>query len=274
MNHHPLHTNAWFAEHETVQGRNVVVGNLVYSIVLGMSVPDVSGSCIANLEVESLLHRSPDLPRRHHLRRDPGPRCHTIEVQGRPGHRHRGDEGLQPARRGSVLLPAQVDGLEAPPHRPAVVHTATTSGTDAHLRVRRAATARRVAAASGPDCWPGAMPTVATCPGEATRPLADPGLRGDAPTDAGVPGRACLACGFLERLSASRSLRRGEAGRRGPPAVRLGYNRRARHLHQAASCHPSTDHGGAVPRQRMPRCVRWPGWGPARRGVVLARRLG
>jgi acyl dehydratase len=59
MNHHPLHTNAWFAEHETVHGRNVVVGNLVYSLVLGMSVPDVSGSAIANLEVESLIHRHP-----------------------------------------------------------------------------------------------------------------------------------------------------------------------------------------------------------------------
>jgi acyl dehydratase len=31
----------------------------VYSIVLGMSVPDVSGSCIANLEVELLQHKSP-----------------------------------------------------------------------------------------------------------------------------------------------------------------------------------------------------------------------
>ncbi len=59
MNHHPLHTNAWFAEHDSVQGRNVVVGNLVYSLVLGMSVPDVSGSAIANLEVESLIHRHP-----------------------------------------------------------------------------------------------------------------------------------------------------------------------------------------------------------------------
>jgi acyl dehydratase len=59
MNHHPLHTNAWFAEHETVHGRNVVVGNLVYSIALGMSVPDVSGSAIANLEVESLVHKHP-----------------------------------------------------------------------------------------------------------------------------------------------------------------------------------------------------------------------
>src|SRR5262245_5176450 len=59
MNHHPLHTNAWFAEHETVHGRNVVVGNLVYSLVLGMSVPDVSGSAIANLEVETLQHKHP-----------------------------------------------------------------------------------------------------------------------------------------------------------------------------------------------------------------------
>ena len=59
MNHHPLHTNAWFAEHETPQGKNVVVGNLVYSLVLGMSVPDVSGSCIANLEVELLTHQRP-----------------------------------------------------------------------------------------------------------------------------------------------------------------------------------------------------------------------
>ncbi len=59
MNHHPLHTNEWFAEHETVHGKNVVVGNLVYSLVLGLSVPDVSGAAIANLEVESLTHARP-----------------------------------------------------------------------------------------------------------------------------------------------------------------------------------------------------------------------
>ena len=59
MNHHPLHTNAWFAENETVQKQNVVVGNLVYSLVLGMSVPDVSGSAVANLEIESLKHPKP-----------------------------------------------------------------------------------------------------------------------------------------------------------------------------------------------------------------------
>jgi acyl dehydratase len=59
MNHHPLHTNEWFAEQETVHGKNVVVGNLVYSLVLGMSVPDVSGAAIANLEVETLKHAKP-----------------------------------------------------------------------------------------------------------------------------------------------------------------------------------------------------------------------
>ena len=59
MNHHPLHTNQWFAEQETQFGKNVVVGNLVYSLVLGMSVPDVSGAAIANLEVEVLSHKRP-----------------------------------------------------------------------------------------------------------------------------------------------------------------------------------------------------------------------
>ena len=59
MNHHPLHTNEWFAENETVHKKNVVVGNLVYSLVLGMSVPDVSGAAIANLEVETLSHKKP-----------------------------------------------------------------------------------------------------------------------------------------------------------------------------------------------------------------------
>ena len=59
MNHHPLHTDAWYAEKQTQFGKNVVVGNLVYSLVLGMSVPDVSGAAIANLEVETLQHKKP-----------------------------------------------------------------------------------------------------------------------------------------------------------------------------------------------------------------------
>ena len=61
MNHHPLHTDAHYAETETQFGPNVVVGNLVYSRVLGMIVPDVSGTAIANLEVESLQQHTPTL---------------------------------------------------------------------------------------------------------------------------------------------------------------------------------------------------------------------
>jgi acyl dehydratase len=59
MNHHPLHTDAYYAERSTQFGKNVVVGNLVYSLVLGMSVADVSGAAIANLEVETLQHKMP-----------------------------------------------------------------------------------------------------------------------------------------------------------------------------------------------------------------------
>ena len=58
MNHHPLHLDNHYAS-GTQQGRNVVVGNYVYSILLGMSVSDVSGKAIANLEVESLRHVKP-----------------------------------------------------------------------------------------------------------------------------------------------------------------------------------------------------------------------
>ncbi|MBI1757662.1 MAG: MaoC family dehydratase [Actinobacteria bacterium] len=59
MNHHPLHLDANYAGSSTDFGRNVVVGNYIYSLLLGMSVPDVSGKAIANLEVESLRHLAP-----------------------------------------------------------------------------------------------------------------------------------------------------------------------------------------------------------------------
>jgi acyl dehydratase len=58
MNHHPLHINDVYAA-ESQQGRNVVVGPLVYSIALGMSVSDVSGKAIANLATEELKHPAP-----------------------------------------------------------------------------------------------------------------------------------------------------------------------------------------------------------------------
>jgi len=59
MNHHPLHLDAHYARESTDFGRNVVVGNLIYSLLLGMSVPDVSGRAIANLEISSLRHVAP-----------------------------------------------------------------------------------------------------------------------------------------------------------------------------------------------------------------------
>ena len=58
MNHHPLHVNDVYAA-ESQQGRNVVVGPLVYSLALGMSVADVSGKAIANLATEELSHPAP-----------------------------------------------------------------------------------------------------------------------------------------------------------------------------------------------------------------------
>ena len=59
MNHHPLHLDRHYAEETTQFGQNVVVGNYVYSILLGMSVADISGKAIANLEIESLRHVAP-----------------------------------------------------------------------------------------------------------------------------------------------------------------------------------------------------------------------
>jgi acyl dehydratase len=59
MNHHPLHLDAHYAGQATEFGKNVVVGNYIYSLLLGMSVPDVSGKAIANLEVSSLRHVAP-----------------------------------------------------------------------------------------------------------------------------------------------------------------------------------------------------------------------
>jgi len=58
MNHHPLHINDEYAR-QSQQGRNVVVGTLVYSLALGMSVADVSGKAIANLATEDLTHPAP-----------------------------------------------------------------------------------------------------------------------------------------------------------------------------------------------------------------------
>ena len=58
MNHHPLHINDVYAR-QSQQGQNVVVGPLVYSLALGMTVADISGKAIANLATEELSHPAP-----------------------------------------------------------------------------------------------------------------------------------------------------------------------------------------------------------------------
>ena len=58
MNHNPLHIDARYAA-STQHGQRLVVGALVFSIALGMSVPDISGMAIANLEFESVKHTGP-----------------------------------------------------------------------------------------------------------------------------------------------------------------------------------------------------------------------
>jgi acyl dehydratase len=58
MNHNPLHIDAYYAE-TTQFKRRLVVGPLIFSIALGMSVPDVSGKAIANLEFENVKHLAP-----------------------------------------------------------------------------------------------------------------------------------------------------------------------------------------------------------------------
>jgi len=58
MNFHPLHTNVHYAESQQ-HGKIVVVGTLVFSLVVGLTVPDVSGKAIANLLYECVEHLRP-----------------------------------------------------------------------------------------------------------------------------------------------------------------------------------------------------------------------
>ena len=58
MNHHPLHTDKEYAEFTRFK-KLVVVGTYVLSLVVGMSVGDISGKAIANLDYEQVIHHAP-----------------------------------------------------------------------------------------------------------------------------------------------------------------------------------------------------------------------
>jgi acyl dehydratase len=58
MNQHPLHIDSHYAS-QAQHGKCLVVGTLVFSIAVGMSVADISGRAIANLSYEDVKHLAP-----------------------------------------------------------------------------------------------------------------------------------------------------------------------------------------------------------------------
>lgn len=58
MNHHPVHINIQYCENEKYK-KILVVGTLIFSLVVGITVPDISGKAIANLEYEKIEHLAP-----------------------------------------------------------------------------------------------------------------------------------------------------------------------------------------------------------------------
>jgi acyl dehydratase len=58
MNHHPVHLDIEYAG-KGHHGKILVVGTLVFSLVVGMTVRDVSGKAIANLAYHEVEHKAP-----------------------------------------------------------------------------------------------------------------------------------------------------------------------------------------------------------------------
>ena len=106
MNHHPLHINDVYAG-QSQQGRNVVVGPLVYSLALGMSVSDVSGKAIANLATEELSHPAPVFHGDTLFVETEVLEKTRVALQARPRHGEGPHPRLQPGRRarGRVQAP-------------------------------------------------------------------------------------------------------------------------------------------------------------------------
>ncbi len=59
MNQHPVHSDAHYAATHTQHQQRLVPGPLVFSIGIGMTVAEVSGRAIANLEIEKITHDHP-----------------------------------------------------------------------------------------------------------------------------------------------------------------------------------------------------------------------
>ena len=58
MNHHPVHLDQSYA-HSSQHGKVLVVGTLVFSLAVGLTVRDISGRAIANLNYSEINHLHP-----------------------------------------------------------------------------------------------------------------------------------------------------------------------------------------------------------------------
>lgn len=58
MNYHPVHTNENYASQQQHK-KILVVGTLIFSLVVGFTVPDISGKAVANLDYEKIEHLAP-----------------------------------------------------------------------------------------------------------------------------------------------------------------------------------------------------------------------
>jgi len=58
MNHHPVHTNIDYCKNNQ-HGQVLVPGTLVFCLAVHLTVLDISGKAIANLEYESINHLKP-----------------------------------------------------------------------------------------------------------------------------------------------------------------------------------------------------------------------
>ena len=58
MNHHPVHLDVEYAA-STQHKQVLVVGTLVFSLVVGLTVPEISGLAIANLDYKDIKHHKP-----------------------------------------------------------------------------------------------------------------------------------------------------------------------------------------------------------------------
>jgi acyl dehydratase len=56
MNHHPVHLDQQYAE-QAQHGQVLLVGTLVFSLVVGLTVADISGRAVANLMASLLAHQ-------------------------------------------------------------------------------------------------------------------------------------------------------------------------------------------------------------------------